>query len=136
MSRTLGQFIADEQIVEWITDNVAHINAASGRGAVAAGTQLRLAVSCATCTAQKTCCWSLVVARLYEGVIVADELRRTQRDTPALRERLRTAAEAMEAASPYAWRTPCVFLGEGERCTVYGVRPTSCGGFIVPSPSL
>jgi len=137
VSRTLGQFIADEQIVEWITDNVTHINGASGRGAAAAGKQLKLAVSCDTCTAQKTCCWSLVVARLYEGVIVADELRRTQRDTPALRDQLRTTAEAMEAASPYAWRTPCVFLGEGERCTVYGVRPTSCGAlYVYTAPAL
>ncbi|MBA3538013.1 MAG: YkgJ family cysteine cluster protein [Deltaproteobacteria bacterium] len=134
MSRTLGQFVEEEQIVAWLGDNVAHINQASGRGARHVGKQQRLVVSCTACKATKTCCWSMVVARLYEGVIIAAELRRTGRDTPELREQLHTRAAAMEASSPYEWRTPCLFLGDGERCTVYDVRPTACGALYVYTP--
>ena len=134
MSRTLGEFVEQEQLLAWLGDNVAHINKASGRGAKAASKHAKLAVSCTTCTATKTCCWSMVVARLYEGVIVAAELRRAGRDTPELRARLAERAEAMEASSPYAWRTPCLFLDERERCTVYDVRPTSCGALYVYTP--
>ena len=134
MSRTLGQFIEDEEIVPWITDNVARINRASGRGAAEVGKQLKLAVSCTNCKATKICCWSFVVARLYEGVIIASELRRTKRDSPELRDQLKTRAELMEASSPYEWRSPCLFLGPKERCTVYDVRPTSCGALYVYTP--
>lgn len=134
MARTLGQFVLEDGVVAWLADNVGHINTASGRGARAASKELRLAVSCATCKATKTCCWSLVVARLYEGLIIAAKLVETGRDTPALRDQLRARAEAMETASPYAWRTPCLFLDERERCTVYDVRPTSCGALYVYTP--
>ena len=41
---------------------------------------------------------------------------------------------AMEAATPYTWRTPCLFLDERERCTVYAARPTPCGTLYVYSP--
>lgn len=125
--RTLGQFVEDEQIVAWIAGAVGEIHQRAGQQARAAGKALRLAVSCTRCTATKTCCWSMVVARLYEGVIIADRLRRTGRDTPALRDELRGRAEAMEAASPQGWRTPCLFLDAGERCTIYDVRPSPCG---------
>jgi Fe-S-cluster containining protein len=134
VSRTLGQFVEAEGIVPWLADNVAHINTASGNGANETSRMFKLAVSCTTCEATKTCCWSLVVARLYEGLIVAAKLRETGRDTPELREQLRVRAEAMEASSPYDWRTPCLFLGDGERCTVYDVRPTSCGALYVYTP--
>ncbi|MDB4962690.1 MAG: hypothetical protein JWP01_2689 [Myxococcales bacterium] len=134
MSRTLGQFIAEEQLVPWLADNVAHINKASGKGAKETSKLVKLAVSCGACKATKTCCWSLVVARLYEGMIVAARLKDSGRDTPEMREQLRTRAEAMEAASPYDWRTPCLFLDERERCTVYDVRPTSCGALYVYTP--
>jgi Fe-S-cluster containining protein len=134
VSRTLGQFVDDEKIVAWLADNVAHINNASSKGAKDAAKLAKLSVSCLTCTATKTCCWSLVVARLYEGVIVAARLRETGRDTSELREHLKVRAEAMEASSPYDWRTPCLFLDDKERCTVYDVRPTSCGALNVYTP--
>ena len=134
MGRTLGQFVEAEGIIAWLADNVAHINDASGKGAHETSKLVKLAVSCTTCEATKTCCWSLVVARLYEGLIVAARLRETARDTPELREELRVRAEAMEASSPYDWRMPCLFLGEAERCTVYDVRPTSCGALYVYTP--
>src|SRR5262249_11027588 len=92
-----------------------------------AGKPLKLTVSCTHCTATKTCCWSMVVARLYEGVVIADRLRSSGRDTPALRDELRTRADAMESAPPQGWRTPCVFLDARERCTIYDVRPSPCG---------
>jgi Fe-S-cluster containining protein len=129
--RTLGQFVEDEQIIAWITGAVGEIHEHATREARFAGAALKLAVSCASCQATKTCCWSLVVARLYEGVLIADRLRRTGGDTPALRDELRGRAEAMEAASPRDWRTPCLFLDERERCTIYDVRPTPCGNLHV-----
>jgi Fe-S-cluster containining protein len=125
--RTLGQFVDDEQIVAWISAAVGDIHHHAAGQARAAGKSLKLAVSCSQCRATKTCCWSMVVARLYEGVIIADRLRRTGRDTPALRDELSARAEAMEAASPRDWRTPCLFLDDRERCTIYDVRPSPCG---------
>jgi len=129
--RTLGQFVEDDQILAWIAGTVAEINRHAAEGAEKRGRRLKLAVSCNTCKATKTCCWSTVVARLYEGVIIAAELVRTGRDTPALREQLRARAEAMEATPPQEWRTPCLFLDERERCTIYGVRPVPCGSLFV-----
>ena len=125
--RTLGQFVDDEQIVAWIAGAVGEIHQRASHQARAAGKSLKLAVSCTRCDATKTCCWSMVVARLYEGVIIADRLRRTGRDTPALRDELAARAAAMEAASPRDWRTPCLFLDARERCTIYDVRPSPCG---------
>ena len=129
--RTLGQFVEEEEILPWIAGTVAEINRHAAEGAEKRGKRLKLTVSCTRCKATKTCCWSMVVARLYEGVIIAAELVRTGRDTPALREQLRARAEAMEATPPQEWRTPCVFLDERERCTVYAVRPVPCGSVLV-----
>jgi Fe-S-cluster containining protein len=129
--RTLGQFIEDEQIVPWIAGTVAEIIRHAEHGAKQHGRPLKLTVSCTSCKATKTCCWSMVVARLYEGIVIADALVRDGRDTPALREQLRARAEAMEATPPQEWRTPCVFLDERERCTVYDVRPVPCGAVLV-----
>ncbi|HEY5936680.1 MAG TPA: YkgJ family cysteine cluster protein [Kofleriaceae bacterium] len=131
--RTLGQFVEDEQIVTWLADNVAEINRAATRNAKQVGKQSLMQVACTSCKVTKMCCYSIAIARLYEGVILAAELRKTGRDTPELREQLRARAEAMEAASPYEWSTPCLFLDDKERCTVYAVRPTSCGTLLVYS---
>jgi Fe-S-cluster containining protein len=129
--RTLRQFVEDEQLVPWIAATVTEIIDHAGRGAEKHGRRLKLAVSCTSCRATKTCCWSTVVARLYEGVLIADELVRTGRDTPALRDQLRDSALAMESTPPQEWRTPCVFLDERERCTIYGARPSPCGSLFV-----
>jgi Fe-S-cluster containining protein len=129
--RTLGQFVEDEQIVPWIAGTVAEFNRHAAAGAEKHGRRLKLVVSCDTCKATKTCCWSMVVARLYEGIAIAAELVRAGRDVPALREQLRARAEAMEATTPQEWRTPCVFLDARERCTVYSVRPVPCGAVLV-----
>jgi Fe-S-cluster containining protein len=59
--------------------------------------------------------------------VIADRLRRTGRDAPALRAELAARAEAMEATPPHEFRTPCGFLDARERCTVYDVRPSPCG---------
>ena len=125
--RTLGQFVEDEQIVAWVAGALGEIHGRATQEARKAGKSLKLTVSCTHCTATKTCCWSMVVARLYEGVVIADRLRRTERDTPALRDELRSRADAMEAASPKDWRTPCLFLDARERCTIYDIRPSPCG---------
>lgn len=131
--RTLGQFVDDERLLPWIGEAIADIQRNATKQAQRAGKPLRLAVACATCKATKTCCWSMVVARLYEGVAIAGELKRASRDTPALRDELRARAEAMEAALPQDWRTPCLFLDDRERCTIYDVRPSPCSNLHVYS---
>ncbi|CAN5729893.1 hypothetical protein BH11MYX3_BH11MYX3_36280 [soil metagenome] len=97
-------------------------------------TQQKLPMQCSTCTATKACCASYVIVRLYEGLIIAEELKRTGRDTPELRTELAARAEAMEASKAMGWRTPCLFLDDGERCSVYAVRPTTCGQLYVYTP--
>ena len=129
--RTLGQFVEEEGILPWIAGTVAEINRHAAKGAEQHGKRRGLAVSCQGCKATKTCCWSVVVARLYEGVLVAGELRRAGRDTPALRGELAARALAMEGARPQDFRTPCLFLDERERCTIYGARPSPCGSLLV-----
>ncbi|MDB4958540.1 MAG: hypothetical protein JWO36_6109 [Myxococcales bacterium] len=133
--RSLGQFIEQEGILDVLAARIAELNAQASKEAKAVGKQQRLpAVQCFKCTAKKTCCMSVVVARLYEGIVVAGFLRRANRDTSELRAALAAAATAMEAASPYEWRVPCVFLDAAERCTVYTARPTPCGSLYVYSP--
>ncbi|HEY1812775.1 MAG TPA: YkgJ family cysteine cluster protein [Kofleriaceae bacterium] len=127
--RTLGQFVEQEGVLDDLTGMIAEVNARATHEAKQLGK-----VSCLTCTAAKACCHSLVVARFYEGVVVAGLLRREGRDTPELRGKLAETATAMEAADPYGWRRPCVFLDERERCTVYAGRPTPCGILYVYSP--
>lgn len=133
--RTLGEFVEQEGILDSLRAMIAEINARATKEAKLIGKQQKLpVVQCFACDAQKTCCHSVVVARLYEGIVVAADLRDAGRDTPELRDELRARAEAMEAASPYEWRVPCVFLDDGERCTVYSARPTPCGTLYVYSP--
>ena len=132
--RTLGQLVTDEHIIEWLAEQIAQNHRDSALGARAIATQHKLPMHCATCTATKACCSSYVIIRLYEGLVIADELVRTGRDTPALRAELRARAEAMDATRVRAWTTPCLFLDERERCTVYAVRPTTCGQLYVYTP--
>jgi len=133
--RTLGQFLAGESILADLAKMIEDINARATKNAKALGKQQKLpVVQCFTCDAKKACCHSVVVARLYEGCVVAGYLRDAGRDTPELREQLRATAEAMEATTPYEWRKPCVFLDTGERCTVYPARPTPCGTLYVYTP--
>ena len=132
--RTLGQFVADEKIVEWLAAQIADNHRASSRGASAVAKQHRLPMVCSTCTATKACCSSYVLVRLYEGLVVAAELARTGRDTPELRDQLRARAELMEATPVADWFTPCLFLDGAQRCTVYTVRPTTCAQLYVYTP--
>lgn len=134
--RTLGQFLVGEGILADLAKMTTDIIALSTKNAKALGKQQKLpVVSCFNCTEKKSCCHSIVVARLYEGMIVAGHLREAGRDTPELRDQLRTTAEAMEAVTPREWRTPCVFLDGDERCTVYSARPSPCGVLYVYTPA-
>jgi Fe-S-cluster containining protein len=134
-ARTLGQFVADAAILDSLRGMITDINARATSEAKKVGKQQKLpVVQCFNCDAKKACCHSIVVARLYEGIVVAAFLKEANRDTPALRDELRAKAEAMEAASPYEWRVPCVFLDGAERCTVYDARPTPCGTLYVYTP--
>src|SRR3954464_12695201 len=133
--RTLGQFLADEAILGDLAKMIEDIIARATQQSKVLGKQQKLpVVQCYSCDAPKACCSSVVVARLYEGIVVANYLREAGRDTPELRETLRTTAEAMEATSPRDWKTPCVFLDAKERCTVYSARPTPCGTLFVYTP--
>lgn len=134
-ARTLGQFLEDSAILDSLRGMIADINARATTEAKRIGKERKLpVVQCFKCDAKKMCCHSLVVARLYEGIVVAADLKRQNRDTPAMRDELRAKADAMEASSPYEWRVPCVFLDERERCTVYDARPTPCGTLYVYTP--
>ncbi len=133
--RTLGQFVEQEGILDSLRAMISDINARATKEAKLVGRQQKLpVVQCFNCDATKACCHSVVVARLYEGIVVAAHLKREGRDTPALRDELRARAEAMEAASPYGFRVPCLFLDRDERCTVYDARPTPCGTLYVYTP--
>ena len=132
--RTLGELVADEQIIEWLESKVSQNHRDSLRGALEVAKQNRLTMHCATCTANKACCSSYVVVRLYEGLLVASELRRSGRDTPELRAELAARADAMEATRAADWFTPCLFLDGDQRCSVYAVRPTTCAQLYVYTP--
>ena len=92
-------------------------------------------VSCYTCDAPKACCSLLTSAYLYEAIPIAARLRREGRDTPALRATLKQRAHAMETTRKADYQTPCLFLGDGERCTIYEDRPSVCGTHLVSSPA-
>jgi Fe-S-cluster containining protein len=132
--RTLGEFVTQEQILAWLAEQIGQNHRESGRRALEVATHHHLPMVCSTCTATKACCSSFVIVRLYEGLVIAGELVRTGRDTPELREDLRRRAEAMEATRPRDWFTPCAFLDDRERCTVYTIRPTTCGQLYVYTP--
>lgn len=91
-------------------------------------------IACDTCAVTKACCSYVVTAYLYEAIPIAARLVRERRDTPALRKRLRDAAEKMEAVRESPLVGPCVFLDAAERCTIYDDRPSVCGTHLVSSP--
>jgi Fe-S-cluster containining protein len=137
MSRTLGEFVTDEKIVEWLSAQIADNHKQSSRGATEVAKKHKLPMVCSTCDATKACCSSYVLVRLYEGLVVAAELVRTGRDTPELRDTLRARAELMESTPVADWFTPCLFLDGAQRCTVYSVRPTTCAQlYVYTSPEL
>lgn len=133
-TRTLGELVTEEKILDWLAEQITQNHRDSTRGAIAVSQHHKLPMHCSTCTATKACCASYVLVRLYEGLVVAAELKRTGRDTPELRDLLRSRADTMEAASVPAWATPCVLLDESERCSVYSVRPTTCAQLFVFTP--
>ncbi|HEY5946901.1 MAG TPA: YkgJ family cysteine cluster protein [Kofleriaceae bacterium] len=133
-ARTLGEFVADEQIIAWLAEQIQHNHRDSDRGARQVAKHNQLPMHCSTCQATKACCSSFVIVRLYEGLVIADHLKRTGRDSPELRAELRARAETMEATAVADWATPCLFLDARERCTVYEVRPTTCAQLYVYTP--
>lgn len=135
--RTLGEFVAEEGILGWLAGEIAKNHGDAGAGAAAVAKQHALPMVCERCTATKACCSSYVIVRLYEGLVIAAELVRTGRDTPAMRADLAARAEAMEALRARDYFTPCLFLDSAERCTVYPVRPTTCAQlYVYTEPAL
>lgn len=133
-TRTLGELVTDEKVIDWLSGEIARNHRDSTDGAVAISSKHELPMHCSTCAARKACCDSYVLVRLYEGLVIAAELKRTGRDTAELRAQLRGRADTMEAASVAEWVTPCLFLDANERCTVYSVRPTTCAQLLVFTP--
>jgi Fe-S-cluster containining protein len=135
--RTLGEFVAEDKTITWLADQIGHNHRASATGATAIAKRHALPMQCSTCTATKACCASYVLVRLYEGLVIAHHLKQTGRDTPAQRAELLGRTEAMEAAVVADWATPCLFLDEQQRCSVYSVRPTTCAQlYVYTSPEL
>jgi Fe-S-cluster containining protein len=100
-------------------------------------TRTRLAVvTCYSCDAPKACCSEPTSAYLYEAVPIAARLIREGRDTPELRAQLKSYAHAMETTRRGEYARPCLFLGEGELCTIYEDRPSVCGTHLVESPPI
>ena len=132
--RTLGELVAEDNIITWLAGEIGQNHRASASGATAISKQHKLPMHCSTCTSTKACCASYVLVRLYEGLVIAHHLKHSGRDTPAQRDELRIRAEAMEAAVVADWATPCLFLDEQERCSVYSVRPTTCAQLYVYTP--
>jgi len=137
--RTLGEFVREEGVLDWLGESIGRI-IDQATEAVREGARRKLVpmASCFTCTTP-WCCSVMVVVGLHEGVLIASALRASQRDTPELRADLRARAEAMAGKTPDEWRRPewrrqCVFLNERGRCSVYAVRPRSCGTAYVFSP--
>lgn len=131
---TLGEVLAKRRLTDWVNEKVQDINqramaTADRRGKV----QLKV-VSCHTCTAPKGCCKITTMIFLHEAVAIAAELRAKNRDTPQLRTILTAAADAMEQTKRDDYLAPCVFLDSDERCSVYSVRPATCGTAFVFSP--
>jgi Fe-S-cluster containining protein len=134
VSRTLGQFVTEEKVIDWLESEIAQNHTASHRGAAIVGKRIKLPVVCSTCDATKACCSSYVLVRLYEGLVIAAQLKRDGRDTPEFRDQLRARAELMEQTKVADWFTPCVFLDDAQRCSVYRVRPTTCAQLMVYTP--
>lgn len=133
--RTLGEFVRDERIAEWLADALRTVNASALR-TVKEGTRRKTlpVAQCFACTSKKACCFQMVFAGLYEGLLIAARVKEHGRDTAALRAELKAQAEGMEATTPKHWNHACAFLDESERCTVYEVRPKACGTLYVFSP--
>ena len=95
----------------------------------------RRPISCTTCT-QHGCCKQKVMISFYEGILIADHLRKSGRDGAKLRKRLRTESKRQDSQSRKSWFRqdgPCVFHRDGN-CSVYEVRPVVCRALYVNSP--
>lgn len=132
---TFGEMVERMSLVEKTSsltrELIADVNAAA---AESARVHLNV-VSCYACDAPKTCCSLHTVTYLYEAVPIVARLIREGRDTPELRAQLKARAHAMETTRRGAYRSPCLFLGDGERCTIYEDRPSVCGTHLVTSPA-
>lgn len=98
---------------------------------------VKTGISCDTCTAPKGCCSISTNALLCEGLPIARRLRKEQRDTYEFRKKLLRLGDLMESKTTDQWsdsKTPCVFLNEEDRCSIYNVRPSACRHHVVFSP--
>lgn len=98
---------------------------------------IRSGVSCGKCTALKGCCYMSVTALLFEALPIVRRLKTTKRDTPELRTKLHAAGDAMEKMGTEEWfetATPCVFLDEKQKCSIYDARPSACRHHVVFGP--
>lgn len=132
---TFGELLEAAGLVEQTARATRHVIDQSNAAALAHAGRTGAVVSCLDCTAPKACCTLTTSAYLHEAIPIAARLRREGRDTPALRDALRAAAHRMETTPASRYQAPCVFLDDGERCTVYEERPSVCGTHLVSSPA-
>lgn len=98
---------------------------------------VRSGVSCGKCTARKGCCYMSVSALMFEGLPVARKLIKQGKHETSLSNELHTVGDAMEKVTMEEWfatETPCVFLTEDQKCSIYDVRPSACRHHVVFSP--
>ena len=98
---------------------------------------VRAGISCGDCKAHKGCCYLSVSALMFEGLPIARQLIREGRDSPGLRNQLHDVGDAMEKVTQNEWfekETPCVFLTDEQKCSIYAVRPSACRHHVVFSP--
>lgn len=132
---TLAETIEGTSLLDEAARRTSETIAASNATAVDHARKHLRVIACFDCVAPKGCCTMVTGAYLHEGAVVAARLVADRRDTPALRDALRTAAERMEASDVTEYRQPCAFLGADDRCTVYDDRPSICGVHLVTSPA-
>jgi Fe-S-cluster containining protein len=89
-------------------------------------------ISCLDCTSAG-CCRQHPLVGFYDGILIADYLRRNGLDGAPLRRKLREAGKPPKIGSAAKQYRECVFL-EARRCSIYEVRPAVCRGHYVTSP--
>jgi Fe-S-cluster containining protein len=130
---TFAETLEETALLDEMARRTSETIATSNAAAVDEARRRLRVISCFDCTVSKGCCTMVTGAYVHEGAVVAARLIADRRDTPALREELRTAAERMEASDVTEYRQPCAFLGAHDRCTVYDDRPSICGVHLVTS---
>ena len=75
------------------------------------------------------CCMWPVAVSILEGIDICLHLMHTSRWTNTLREKIHDAADTLTGLTYSVWissATPCLFLDESHKCSIYAHRPFLC----------